>query len=223
MNSERYGLMQKLITKMSGSHLAGWLSRRQVFRLLVGGLTGSFLLVACQNTSPPEVVFTSPESGPVSIAVAATDIISEYSSPGEKPYIDYLFTPSPSDMLVEWASNRLTPSDTSGNLLFTITRAAMTETKLESDESLKALITNEQNRLIRVELEGIFSFSHPAGSRSATLVVRAEYESSIADNTTPAEADQLRLKIARNTIHLFEKEFRHQLDNVAGHNGWPKG
>ncbi|XDZ65521.1 hypothetical protein AB8880_11450 [Alphaproteobacteria bacterium LSUCC0684] len=209
--------------KTSNADLATGQNRRRALHLLAAGLTGSFLLAACQNTAPPQVVFTSPEGGPVPLAVAAIDIISEYSGPGEKPYIDHLFTPSPSDLLVEWAGSRLTPSDGSGNLLFTITCAAMTEINLESEESLKALITNEQSRLVRVELEGIFSFSHPSANRSATLVVRAEYESSIADDTTPAEADQLRLKIARNTVNLFEREFRKQLDNVAGHNGWPKG
>ena len=220
---ERYGLMKRDMMKIFTPHLTGWLSRRHMLCQLAGGLTVALLLSACQNTPAPPVMLTSPEGGPVPIAVAATDIISDYSSPGEKPYIDHLYSPSPSDLLVEWAGSRLTPTDSSGNLLFTITRAAMTETRLESDESLKSLLTNEQSRLIRVELEGVFSFSHPAGTRSATLVVRAEYESSIADNTTPAEADQLRLKIARNTVHLFEKEFRKQLDNVAGHNGWPKG
>jgi len=221
--SERYGLMKRDIMEIFTPHLKGWFTRRHMLRQLAGGLTGAVLLAACQNTPAPPVMLSGPEGGPVPIAVAATDIISDYSSPGEKPYIDHLYSPSPSDLLKEWASRRLTPTDSSGNLLFTITRAAMTEIRLESDESLKSLLTNEQSRLVRVELEGIFSFSHPAGTRSATLVVRAEYESSIADNTTPAEADQLRLNIARNTVHLFEKEFRQQLDNVAGHNGWPKG
>jgi len=199
------------------------MKRREAVRIMAGGFAASLLLAGCQSTPPPPVNFTSPEGELLRLAVAATDIISDYTSPGEKPYIDHLYTPSPSDLLMEWAGTRLTPVDTSGNLLFTITRAAMTETSLAGDESLKSLVTNEQSRLVRVELEGIFSFSHPSASRSATLVVRSNYESSIADDTTPAEADQLRLKIARNTVNLFEMEFRRQLDQVAGHNGWPKG
>ena len=215
--------MKRSMMNISFTNPVSWRGRRRFIQSLTGMLASSFLLAACQNTPPPQVVFTSPEGGPLPIAVAATDIISEYSSPGEKPYIDHLYTPSPTDLLMEWAGTRLTPTDAEGNLLFTITRAAMTEVSLDGEDGLKALITNEQSRLVRVELEGVFSFSHPASTRSATLVVRAEYESSIADDTTPAEADQLRLKIARNAVNIFEKEFRLQLDTVAGHNGWPKG
>ena len=120
------------------------------------------------------------------------DIINEYTAPGAKPFIDHILNPNPTQQVIDWASDILTPADARGNLLITITRAAMTEEHLEGEESIKGFFTNEQTRKVRIELEAYFSFGHPQNNRSATLTVQAAYETTIAENTTPRDADLIR-------------------------------
>lgn len=192
------------------------ISRRHANLLLLSGL----LLPGCQTTAAPPPPKQTLPGGPVMLGVAAVDIINDYAAPTAKPHIDHLITPSPADQLAEWAGTTLTPRDDRGNLLMTINRAALIEQKLETTDGFSGLFKNEQSRLVRVELQGIFSFSHPVNSRSATLTVVANYESSIPDNSTPVEADALRLRVIAEGIGRFDMEFRKQLMAATTEN-WP--
>lgn len=192
------------------------ISRREAGLMLLSGIA----LAGCQKVDVERPALTQPGPG-IDLGVASIDIINDYTSPGVRPYIDHIYLPAPVQQLSEWARMKLYPVEDRGNLLITITRAAMTEENLESSESLAALFTNEQSRLIRVEMQAIFSFSHPRNNRSATLTVVSNYETSIADNTTPAEADDIRYRTVQEGIGRFDQEFRNQLA-AASSNGWPQ-
>ena len=97
----------------------------------------------------------------------------------------------------------------------------MTEEHLEGEESIKGFFTNEQTRKVRIELEAYFSFGHPQNNRSATLTVKASYETTIAENTTPRDADLIRQAVLDEGMGKFDAEFRRQLEMVSG-GGWPK-
>lgn len=193
-------------------------SRRTATRLL---LLTPLVLAGCKAATLPAKTMT-PVGGPIRLGVSAIDILNEYAAPGVRPHIDHILNPSPASRLMAWAGETLAPADDRGNLLMTITRAALTEERLDGDESLKGLFTNEQTRLIRIEIEAYFSFSHPQSSRSATLTVKAAYETTIAESTTPKEADQVRLAVIDEGVGRFDAEFRRQLAQVAGGGGWPK-
>lgn len=193
-------------------------SRRKVTTLM---LMVPFALAGCKSATLPPRAMTSVGGG-ISLGVSAIDIINEYAAPGVKPHIDHILNPSPASRLMDWAGGILTPADSRGNLLMTVTRAALTEEHLDGDESLKGLFTNEQTRLVRIELEAYFSFSHPENNRSATLTVKTAYETTIAENTTPNDADQVRLAVIDEGMGRFDAEFRRQLDGISAGGGWPK-
>ena len=195
--------------------------RKMTSLLLASPLIGAGLLAGCKSatTTPRAITQTG---GTISLGVSSIDIINEYNAPGANPYIDHLMTPNPTSQITDWAGKILTPVDDRGNLLITITRAALTEDQLEGEDSIKGFFTNEQTRVVRAELEAYFSFSHPESNRSASLTVKAEFETTIAENSTPNEADTIRLDVIRESIGRFDMEFRRQLDMVSG-DGWPKG
>lgn len=207
----------------SSPSLPKLLSRRKVINQaaasLILPLSLPMVLSACQTNSSPLPTLTKP-GDVVNLGVAAIDVINEYSTPSDAIYIDQSFNPSPASQLTDWVGGKLLPMDDRGNLLVTITKAEMTERDIQNDAGLKALFTNEQRLLVAVKLEGIFSFSHPENNRSAVLTVESEAQSSIADNTSPADADGIRLRVVHEALGRFDQEFRRQLRSASS-NGWP--
>ena len=199
------------------------LSRRAMIKQAGAGLilplSLPLLVSACQTNEVPPPKLTK-QGEMVNLGVAAVDVINEYKTPSDAIYIDQVFNPSPASQLTNWANTKLLPLDDRGNLLVTITAAEMTERDIQSDDGLKALFTNEQRLLVAVKLEGIFSFSHPENNRSATLTVQSEAQSSIADNTSPADADAIRARVIHEALGRFDQEFRRQLRSASS-NGWP--
>ena len=181
-------------------------------------LLSSVALSACMPTveTRPQITATG---GKIRLGVDSLDIITDYVSPQKSPYIDHKITPSPAVQLSQWATQTLKPADDQGNALLTIMKASMTEKEIEAEEGLKALFTNQQRLLVNVDLEGILSFHHPDGRKSATLTIVASSEKSIADNTTPAEADQIRFQAIREAVGRFDQELRRQLSGFDG--AWP--
>ena len=207
----------------SSPSLPKLLSRRKVINQaaasLILPLSLPMVLSACQTKSPPLPQLTKP-GDVVNLGVAAIDVINEYSTPSDAIYIDQSFNPSPVSQLTDWVGGKLLPMDDRGNLLVTITKAEMTERDIQNDAGLKALFTNEQRLLVAVKFEGIFSFSHPENNRSAVLTVESEAQSSIADNTSPADADGIRLRVVHEALGRFDQEFRRQLRSASS-GGWP--
>ena len=198
------------------------ISRRKATQLVLAApmVSSVFFLNGCKSATVTPVAMTA-IGAPIPLGISSIDIINEYTAPGAKPYIDHILNPNPIQQVTDWASDILTPADARGNLLITITRAAMTEEHLEGEESIKGFFTNEQTRKVRIELKAYFSFGHPQNNRSATLTVQAAYETTIAENTTPRDADLIRKAVMEEGMGKFDAEFRRQLDMVSG-GGWPK-
>ena len=214
---------QPRLTASAGYPSSRLVSRRAMIKQATAGLTLPLslplLLSACQTKEPPLPQITKP-GGMINLGVAAVDVINDYKTPSDAIYIDQIFTPSPAHQLTDWANTKLLPLDDRGNLLVTITAAEMTERDIQNDDGLKALFTNEQRLLVAVKFEGIFSFSHPDNNRSATLTVQSTAQSSIADNTSPADADAIRQRVIHEALGRFDQEFRRQLRSASS-NGWP--
>ena len=157
---------------------------------------------------------------PMRLGVASLDIINAYEAPSSSPHIDHLLTPTPSENFTKWAETRLVPLEDRGNCLMTITRAAVTEERLPSGGRVRDLVRDEQDRLVKIELEATFSFTHPAGNRYATLSVEASYEHSIPESATPADADRVRMAVMEEGLARFDQEFRKQA-RALSKNGWP--
>ena len=158
---------------------------------------------------------------PMTVGVASIDIINEATSPSTPPHIGHLLEQTPGDRMTRWAETRLIPGDERGNLLVTVRKASLTEESLATSKGVKALLKDEQSRLVRVEFEVAFSFSHPEGRRSATMTVGSQYERSIAESATAAEADRVRNSVLEEGLGSFDQEFRRQITDASGASGWP--
>ena len=182
-------------------------------------LAGIILLLGACADKPQELPELTESGGVITLGVASVDIINEYRPPNTSLHIEHKLTPPPFKRLSAWAEEILIPQDTQGNLLLTISRAALTEEEFPKEN--RAFFTNEQDRLVKVDLEGIFTFSHPQDRRSATVIIKTHYEHSIAEATTPNDTDRIRNHVTEEAIRQFEQKFRAEL-NAVSKNGWPK-
>ncbi len=193
-------------------------SRRDAGKLILSAGVMVSGLAGCGPAASPRPSVTN-TGGQIDLGIASLDIISDYVSPSTPPYIDHIIMPSPAMQLSQWATKTLVPSDDEGNALLTIMTASMKEVELDGEDGLKALFTNQQRLLVTVELEGALLFSHPDGRKSATLALASSAEKSIADNTSPEEADQIRYEAIREAVGRFDQELRSQLVGFDGK--WP--
>jgi hypothetical protein len=182
-------------------------------------LIASFAFAGC-TTVQPETSTIIDE--PIRLGISAIDIINEDTIPEVESHIDHIQTPSPAMRLADWANDTLIPVDSRGNLLVTVAKAILTEEQLDEDGSFKELFINEQSRLVRVDIQAYFSFGHPENSRSATITIKAEYEMTIAENTSPDQVDKIRLAVIDEGIAQLDAEFRRQLDSLTSDGAWPK-
>lgn len=198
------------------------LSRRHFNRLmsapiLLGALP---ILGACQTTEAVSVPPITRPGPTLNLGVSSLDIIVDYTPSTLPPYVDHKYNPSPAVQLTQWAESKLAPNADEGNLLVSITNASMQESEIKGEDNLSSLFTNEQKLQVVVDFEGIFSFSHPENSKSATLTVVASAQSSIADNVSPNEAQEIRQRVVREALGRFDKELRRQLNGIT-EDGWP--
>ena len=190
-------------------------SRREAGLMILSGLA----LAGCGANGVGASVRTF-VGHPMTVGVASIDVINAYTSPSAPPHIDHLLERSPADRMRRWAETRLIAGGERGNLMVTIGKASLTEEALDTSSGVKALLTDEQSRLVRVELEAAFAFSHPEGRRSVTMNVGAVYERSIAESATVAEADRVRDIVVEEGLGSFDREFRQRIE-AATASGWP--
>jgi hypothetical protein len=198
-------------------HIAKGINRRIIMGIF---LLSPVLLASCQTPEPPVLVVT-PLGNNLPLQVASIDFFNDHDPQAVKPYIDHLYYPGLSDMLVNWGSETLIPADASGNLLMTVSRADLRELDIASNDDLKSLFTNEHRKLIVADLEAVFSFTHPVNNRTASIVVKASYQNTIADYTTPADSERIRQFVMSEAIARFDAEFRKQVLDISSGNGWP--
>ena len=99
-----------------------------IYRSIIIGifLLSPVLFASCQTPEPPVLVAT-PLGNDLPIQVASIDFFNDHDPQAVKPYIDHLYYPGLSDMLVNWGSETLIPADANGNLLMTVSRADLRE------------------------------------------------------------------------------------------------
>ena len=154
------------------------------------------------------------------LGVNSVDIIIDYRNNNDAPYIDNRVQPSPAESLNSWATKALLPDADRGNLLMTVTKASLKEEDIDRKKGLSSFFVNEQRYLVTAEFEAIFSFAHPQGNRSATVVISSVAENSIPDRTTPSAAAGIRRQVITDGIVFFEQELRRQLEKLSK-DDWP--
>lgn len=158
--------------------------------------------------------------GPMRLGVTGMDVVTIYTPGSSESHIEHRLPRTPAEQFEEWARTRLAPEDDRGSLQVTVVKASLTEEELPAGKGFSAFFRDEQSRLVHVEFEGVFHFSHPERGGSMTITVMSEYEHSIAESASTSEADKVRMGVVTEGLALFDQEFRRQLREASA-SGWP--
>ena len=117
-----------------------------VFAVLAG-------LGGCQTTAPVPPTTTADAFVPLAMNARRLEIIDNWQMPVEPPYIGHRAQTLPSNLLANWASQVLQPAGGSGELVFDISRAAVTRIALPLEAGIKTLLTDQQESKIKAEFD----------------------------------------------------------------------
>ena len=140
--------------------------------------------------------------GPMRLGVTGMDVVTIYTPGSSESHIEHRLPRTPAEQFEEWARTRLAPEDDRGSLQVTVVKASLTEEELPAGKGFSAFFRDEQSRLVHVEFEGVFHFSHPERGASTS------------------EADKVRMGVVTEGLALFDQEFRRQLREASA-SGWP--
>lgn len=187
----------------------------RIFSLFAVGL--ALAVAGCGTTSgelkaPPK--FTKADYIPIHLNARRLEIVENWQMPMQTPYIGHLQNPYPSNVVAEWAATVLVPAGGSGEIIFDISRAAVTEIRLPMKTGLKSTFTDEQSLKIKAELEARLMWLQPVGGSQALANLSASYSVTIAESATANDYNSAVQEALLNALGELDRKARSELQGI---------
>lgn len=164
-------------------------------------------LAACTTPPPaprfPQITFKHLPA--FHLNAARLDIVEAYSpAPGARDVAAGMPVP-PAVAAREWATDRLSPVGSAGEIVFTITDASVIEVPLKRTTGLRGVVTDDQSERYDGHLAARINISDGRGGRGE---VKAEVSRSrtVAENISLNDRDKIWFEITDAMIHDLDKE-----------------
>ena len=141
-------------------------------------------LGACQTIQPLPPMTTADKFIPLAMNARRLEIIDNWQMPVEPPYIGHRAQTLPSNLLAKWASRVLQPAGGSGELVFDISRASVTQIDLPLEVSIKTLLTDQQESKIKAEFDVKIMWLQPVGGSQALVQLQADHSVTIPESAS---------------------------------------
>ncbi len=198
------------MTAMSGN--SGW--RGPIRTHLRGAVVLLFLAVTACETPVEQRAFSEITFGhlsPISLDVAAIDIVVAYQPSLQAPNVEYEFPVPPASAAERWAADRLQAVGASGRAVVTIVDASVIEVALKKSSGLKGLFTTDQSErydaTVRLTIEAV--------DLNRQLTARAEAEAkrsrSVRESVTLAEREKLWFALTETLLADFDGAMEQQI------------
>ena len=176
-------------------------------------------LAACPQRPPetvswPDITFT--HLRPIEFDVAEIKIVTPYREPIEPPHVGEQFPVSPSRAARNWAEDRLRAVGRRGTVTVTIQESSAVEELLEPSRGLKGLLTMEQSEkylvVIAIEVKAL----DPVGPRAAKATARTRKSTTIREDVTLDEREEIWYTLTRDTMTTFDATMERQIRDTLG-------
>jgi hypothetical protein len=172
-------------------------------------------LAACQTTPPsPPPTTTVDAFVPLAINARRLEIIDNWQMPIESPYIGHRATRLPSNVLADWAMRVLQPVGGSGEIIFDISRAAVTRTKLPLQTGVNMLFTDQQNTKIKAEFEVKIMWLQPVGGAQAMAQIAANHAVTIAESASANDVQNAIQQALNGALASLDAQARAELGKI---------
>lgn len=176
------------------------------FRVIVFSLFVA--LGACAQVAPPPTLpeITFAHLTPFQLAVGSVEVESKFSSPLTPPHAEHKIPQSPETVMRRWAEDRLNATGGETFARFIILDATVTEHALETDGTLTAVFTNEQEMRYQAAAEATLEIRSATGSYLGNATARATRAITIPENATLNERDQALFDMVDRMMQNFNTE-----------------
>ena len=183
----------------------------------VAPIAGLILLSGCMGVDNKPV--TLPDFDTTAFSAMRLDarhlqIIENWAMPMQPPYIEHTLAPSPSEMVVDWASSVLVPIAGSGEVVLDIQRASVMVTDMPQSKALLDVFRDQQAYKIRVDLEADLSWIQPVGGKQAFIELSASAADTVEESASPNSFDIAIREVMQQAITQLDKEVRLKIAEI---------
>jgi len=162
-------------------------------------------------------ITTANEFMPLAMNARRLEIIDNWQMPVEPPYIGFRAQPSPSNLLAKWASQVLQPAGGSGELVFDISRASVTQIALPLEVGINTLLTDQQESKIKAEFDVKIMWLQPVGGSQALVQLKADHSVTIAESASSNDLQNAIQTALMGALASLDRQARAelvQIDNI---------
>lgn len=177
-------------------------------------------LSACQSPPPtptfPEIGFAHEET--LRLDVGSIETVEAYQPALEPPYVDHLFPQPPGRVAARWAKERLLAMGGPRHAVVTIRDASVKEVELPRTGGIKGAFTTDQTQRYDARVVAEIEIFEPGGQRSAQTVAEATRSTTVAEDATLAEREQIWFQLTEQLMADFDAEMESQFrENLASY------
>ena len=171
-----------------------------------------FVTLAACETPPPTVTYadlTYSHLGQMRLNVASIEVVSEYSSSMAKPNVEHMFPTPPEKALRQWAADRLEATGLEGVARFVITDAAVIETPLKKDDSLKGKFTKQQSERYEARVAARLEIETAQGKGLSEA--RNMHSITVREDASLNEREREWFRLTEKAMNGFDAEMEKQI------------
>ena len=184
---------------------------------IVAAALGFALLTGCETQVPaqklPDLTFA--HLAPLQLAVQRVETVSRFAPSLRAPNVEHAFPVPPARALERWASQRLKAVGGNAQARFTILDAAVTETKLPRDTSMRGAFTKQQSERYDARVEAVVEIQDGARHGAANAIGTRWI--TVGEDVSLNERERIKFNLIESLMKDFdaeiEKNIRQHLAN----------
>ena len=185
----------------------------KVVQLVIAGLF-MLSLQSCSLSSGPEPALglNFEDLKPYLVDVAAVEVVEEYTSRFDDPFVEHLSPVTPIQGLREWVTARFRAVGSVGTLRIIVTDAGIIGKSLDTNRDFKALFISEQGAEFMGTVSVTIDVLDAQGISLAHVSVHASASKTLAEDASLRDRDYAMFSLTESLLKAFSREASRQIN-----------